>query len=40
VRLYEKTHIQRILADTHGDKREAASRLGIGLASVYRKLSE
>jgi len=32
--------IYRALDETHGDRRVAASRLGIGLSSLYRKLEE
>lgn len=38
--VYEKAHIRRVLSEAGGNKREAASRLGISIASVYRKLSE
>ena len=37
---FERTHIHRVLSESSGDKREAASRLGIGLASLYRKLGK
>jgi DNA-binding NtrC family response regulator len=40
VRRYERQHIQRVLAETGDDKREAARRLGLGLSSLYRKLEE
>jgi DNA-binding NtrC family response regulator len=36
---FEKQHIERILGQSP-DKREAAQRLGIGLSSLYRKISE
>ena len=36
----EKNHIQRILASTNGNKTEAAKRLEIGLATLYRKIKE
>jgi DNA-binding NtrC family response regulator len=39
VRLFERQHIQDVLAQSDFDKREAARRLGISLASLYRKLS-
>jgi DNA-binding NtrC family response regulator len=35
---FERQQILGVLAETHFDKREAARRLGIGLASLYRKL--
>jgi transcriptional regulator with PAS, ATPase and Fis domain len=34
----EKHHIQRILRYTKGNKTEAARILGIGLATLYRKI--
>ena len=39
VRRFEKQHIERILRQTP-DKREAARRLGMGLSSLYRRISE
>jgi DNA-binding NtrC family response regulator len=39
VRRFEKQHIERIL-HTSPDKKEAARRLGMGLSSLYRKISE
>jgi DNA-binding NtrC family response regulator len=39
VRCFEKQHIERILRQTP-DKREAARRLGMGLSSLYRRISE
>ncbi|GAB3985838.1 sigma-54 dependent transcriptional regulator [Spirosoma daeguense] len=36
----ERQHIQRVLQHTNGNKTEAARLLGIGLTSLYRKLSE
>ncbi|GAB4027319.1 sigma-54-dependent transcriptional regulator [Spirosoma gilvum] len=36
----EQRHIRRVLQHTHGNKAEAARLLGIGLTSLYRKLSE
>jgi transcriptional regulator with PAS, ATPase and Fis domain len=36
----EKSHIQRILAYTRGDKTEAARLLRIGLTTLYRKIAE
>ena len=38
VRLFERQHIQDVLIRADSDKREAARRLGISLASLYRKL--
>lgn len=32
--------IYKTLEENHGDRRVAASRLGIGLSSLYRKLEE
>ena len=40
VRQFERQHVRDALADTGGDKREAARRLRISLASLYRKLTE
>jgi DNA-binding NtrC family response regulator len=39
VRRFEKQHLERILRQTP-DKKEAAQRLGMGLSSLYRKISE
>jgi DNA-binding NtrC family response regulator len=39
VQRFEKQHIGRILRQT-SDKKEAAQRLGIGLSSLYRRISE
>ena len=39
VRRFERQHIERILRQTP-DKKEAARRLGMGLSSLYRKISE
>jgi two-component system, NtrC family, response regulator AtoC len=36
---FERRHVLDVLAEAGGDKREAARRLGISLASLYRKLS-
>jgi DNA-binding NtrC family response regulator len=36
----EKTHIQKILEFTHGNKTRAAETLGIGLTTLYRKMEE
>ena len=36
----EKRHIKRMLEFTGGNKTEAAKRLGIGVATIYRKISE
>ena len=37
-RRFERQHIMAVLAQTQFDKKEAARRLGISLASLYRKL--
>jgi DNA-binding NtrC family response regulator len=39
VERFEKQHIERVLRQTP-DKKEAAQRLGIGLSSLYRRISE
>jgi len=39
VRRFEKRHIERILQQTP-DKKEAAQRLGMGLSSLYRRITE
>jgi DNA-binding NtrC family response regulator len=39
VRRFERQHIERILQHTP-DKKEAARRLGMGLSSLYRKITE
>jgi DNA-binding NtrC family response regulator len=39
VRRFEKLHIERILR-RHPDKKEAAKRLGVGLSSLYRRITE
>lgn len=36
----EWEHIQRVLSATHGNRREAAKILGIGQATLYRRLGE
>ena len=36
----EREHIHRVLAATHGNRREAAKILGIGEATLYRRLGE
>ena len=36
----ERSHIQRVLAYTRGDKSEAARLLKIGLTTLYRKIAE
>ena len=36
----EREHIQRVLSATHGNRREAAKILGIGEATLYRRLGE
>jgi len=37
---FEQKHINAILALTHGDKKEAAKMLDLGVSSLYRKISE
>ena len=39
VKRFEKQHIERILRQTP-DKKEAARRLGMGLSSLYRRITE
>ena len=39
LRRFEKQHLERILRQTP-DKKEAAHRLGMGLSSLYRKITE
>ncbi len=39
-RRFELAHIDRVVAQCGGDKREAARLLGIGLSSLYRKHTE
>jgi len=36
----EKTHIQRVLKYTKGNKVKAAKLLNIGITTIYRKLEE
>jgi len=40
VRAFERQQVEDALAEAGGDKREAARRLGISLASLYRKLDQ
>ena len=40
VRVYEREHIKHVVAAVDGNKGEAARRLGIDPATLYRKLSE
>lgn len=40
VRAYERMHIQSVLRRLGGNKRTAATRLGVSLSSLYRKLEE
>jgi DNA-binding NtrC family response regulator len=39
LRVYEREHMRQVLATVDGNKREAARRLGIDPATLYRKLS-
>jgi len=39
-RRFERQHIMAVLTQTQFDKKEAARRLGISLASLYRKIGE
>ena len=36
----EREHIQRVLAETGGNKTLAAKRLGVSLRSLYRRLEK
>ncbi|EFK58825.1 sigma-54-dependent transcriptional regulator [Sphingobacterium spiritivorum] len=38
--LAEQAHIQNVLLHTHGNKAEAARLMGIGIATLYRKIDE
>jgi len=40
VELYEKTHIERTIGKTGGDKIRAAELLGLSLSTLYRKLEK
>ncbi|MCW5893927.1 MAG: sigma-54-dependent Fis family transcriptional regulator, partial [bacterium] len=40
VRAFERMHIESVLRRLAGNKRTAASRLGVSLSSLYRKLEE
>jgi len=40
LRTYERIHIATVLRAVDGDKRVAATRLGLSLSSLYRKLTE
>lgn len=37
---FERKHIQSILILTHGDKKEAAKIMGLGVSSLYRKMTD
>jgi two-component system response regulator PilR (NtrC family) len=39
-RMFERNHIENMLAESDGDKRAAAGKLGISLSSLYRKIEE
>jgi transcriptional regulator with PAS, ATPase and Fis domain len=38
--LYEKSHIERTLGQTAGDKIRVADILGLNLATLYRKIEK
>jgi DNA-binding NtrC family response regulator len=40
VELYEKTHIERTIGKTGGDKIRAAELLGLSLSTLYRKIEK
>ncbi|MGH7816467.1 MAG: helix-turn-helix domain-containing protein, partial [Candidatus Binatia bacterium] len=40
IELYEKTHIERTLGKTAGDKIRAAEMLGLSLSTLYRKIEK
>jgi transcriptional regulator with PAS, ATPase and Fis domain len=40
VQLYEKTHIERTIGKTGGDKIRAAELLGLSLSTLYRKIEK
>jgi DNA-binding NtrC family response regulator len=40
MRVYEKAHIESVLAKTEHDKKAAADLLGVSLSSLYRKIEE
>jgi transcriptional regulator with PAS, ATPase and Fis domain len=40
VELYEKSHIERTLGKTGGDKIRAADILGLSLSTLYRKIEK
>ena len=40
VELYEKSHIERTLGKTVGDKIRAAELLGLSLSTLYRKIEK
>jgi transcriptional regulator with PAS, ATPase and Fis domain len=40
MRVYERAHIESVLAKLDHDKKAAASSLGVSLSSLYRKLEE
>ncbi len=37
MRIYEQEHIRRVIRSCHGNKEEAARRLGVNLSTLYRK---
>ena len=38
VRAYEKSHIENVLKETHGDRTQTAELLGLSRSSLYRKI--
>jgi transcriptional regulator with PAS, ATPase and Fis domain len=40
IELYEKTHIERTLGKTAGDKIRTAQLLGLSLSTLYRKIEK
>ena len=40
IELYEKSHIERTLNKTDGDKMRAAELMGLSLSTLYRKIEK